>query len=284
MRRTRLGALAHVSAWLLLGAAGPMAAAQQLPAELGREREEYARWLATAPTSPHAIRALVAVGEGVTLGPGDADIVLPDAAARRLTERGGTLTLQGPDGSTTVPRGRVTPLDANYRLLATGPAGRTTVAVFGAPRGGKPPAYFPYDASAALVVSIDPPVVRKRVPLLGPDGAETVALEAGTVAGDWKGRPFRFTVRRLPGASADESELEVFFRDRTSGRTSYDGGRFVTLLPRPDGRYLLDFNRARNPFCAYSTVFPCPAPWPGNTLDVEVPAGERYERARPATG
>jgi uncharacterized protein (DUF1684 family) len=85
----------------------------------------------------------------------------------------------------------------------------------------------------------------------------------------------------LPGATEDESELLVFFRDRTSARGSYDGGRFVELLPRPDGTYLLDFNRARNPFCAYSSVFPCPAPWPGNTLDAEVAAGERYAPKRP---
>jgi uncharacterized protein (DUF1684 family) len=101
------------------------------------------------------------------------------------------------------------------------------------------------------------------------------------VSATWRGQPLRLTVRRLPGVTEDESELQVFFRDRTSGRGSYDGGRFVELLPQPDGTYLLDFNRARNPFCAYSSVYPCPAPWPGNTLDAEVTAGERYERKPP---
>ena len=58
---------------------------------------------------------------------------------------------------------------------------------------------------------------------------------------------------------------------------SYPAGRFVSLLPRPDGSYFLDFNRARNPFCAYNTVYPCPAPWSGNNLPDAVKAGERYE-------
>jgi len=40
---------------------------------------------------------------------------------------------------------------------------------------------------------------------------------------------------------------------------------------------VLDFNRARNPSCAYNTVFPCPAPWPGNALRRPIRAGERYK-------
>ena len=89
-------------------------------------------------------------------------------------------------------------------------------------------------------------------------------------------------MRRFPGANPDESELQVFFRDGTSARGSYDGGRFVELVPAGDGSFVLDFNRARNPFCAYSSVFSCPAPWSGNTLEMDVAAGERYEKKVPA--
>jgi uncharacterized protein (DUF1684 family) len=67
------------------------------------------------------------------------------------------------------------------------------------------------------------------------------------------------------------------FRDETNGRGSYPAGRFVSLSPIADGRYRLDFNRARNPFCAYSSAYPCPAPWRGNAIPAPVPAGERYE-------
>ena len=86
-------------------------------------------------------------------------------------------------------------------------------------------------------------------------------------------------MRRLPGQSAEEWELEIYFRDATSGRGSYPAGRFVSLQPLGSGRYLLDFNRARNPFCAYSSVYPCPVPWAGNTITGPVAAGERYGSA-----
>jgi uncharacterized protein (DUF1684 family) len=80
----------------------------------------------------------------------------------------------------------------------------------------------------------------------------------------------------MPGATAEESELEIFFRDETNGKGTYPAGRFVSLTPLADGQYRLDLNRARNPFCAYNSVYPCPAPWRGNTISAAVRAGERY--------
>jgi uncharacterized protein (DUF1684 family) len=80
----------------------------------------------------------------------------------------------------------------------------------------------------------------------------------------------------MPSPGGEESELEIFFRDETNGRGTYPAGRFVSLVPLAAGRYRLDFNRARNPFCAYSSAYPCPAPWPGNAIPAPVTAGERY--------
>ena len=82
---------------------------------------------------------------------------------------------------------------------------------------------------------------------------------------------------RIPDPGTEESELTVYFQDGTNGHGTYPAGRFVTLMPLPDGRFRLDFNRARNPFCAYSIAYACPAPWPGNRLHAAISAGERYE-------
>jgi uncharacterized protein (DUF1684 family) len=86
----------------------------------------------------------------------------------------------------------------------------------------------------------------------------------------------RLRVRRIPLGGGDESELEIFFRDGSNGDGSYPAGRFVSLIPAGERRFRLDFNLARNPFCAYSSVYPCPAPWRGNVVTVPVRAGERY--------
>ena len=129
---------------------------------------------------------------------------------------------------------------------------------------------------AVFVGELLPPETRGTVRVLGVDGVEVDAAEAGSVVVPIGGERVRLRVRRLPTAGGEESELEILFRDGTNGRGTYPAGRFVPLAPEHDGQYRLDFNRARNPFCAYSSAYPCPAPWRGNTITAPVEAGERY--------
>ncbi|WP_254768613.1 DUF1684 domain-containing protein [Salinilacihabitans rarus] len=80
----------------------------------------------------------------------------------------------------------------------------------------------------------------------------------------------------------DEERLWVPFRDATSGEETYGAGRYLDLEPdshrTESGEWLLDFNEAYNPTCAYSDVYECPLPPTENWLDVPVEAGEkRYQ-------
>ena len=72
------------------------------------------------------------------------------------------------------------------------------------------------------------------------------------------------------------------FKDATSGRQTYGGGRYLLdgvkgadLGAAPDGRTILDFNFAYHPSCAYSERWVCPLSPPENTLPVAGRAGER---------
>ena len=67
----------------------------------------------------------------------------------------------------------------------------------------------------------------------------------------------------------------VPFRDRTSGRESYGPGRYLTLELNEADEYELDFNRAFNPYCAYTDDFECPFPPAENDLPTPIRAGER---------
>ena len=250
--------------------------AAQIPPDLLQERTAYARWLSSARTSPLAAIAQAPVGSGIRLGPPDADVPLDGLAEQRIMEHAGRVTLEGGGASRVLPRARPVPLGA-YTLVASGQPGRTVISIFGPLRSEPPPAYFPYDSSLVLTVALEPPRRPGAVRLLAVDGMEVEVAEAGTVGIKAGGATTRLTVRRIPGED-DESDLEIYFRDPTNGRGSYPAGRFVTLTPLPDGRYRIDFNRARNPFCAYSSVYACPAPWPGNSLPAPVAAGERYDK------
>jgi uncharacterized protein (DUF1684 family) len=71
------------------------------------------------------------------------------------------------------------------------------------------------------------------------------------------------------------------FRDRTSGKETYGGGRYLldgakgADLGSEDGGLVLDFNFAYHPSCVWDDRWSCPLAPPGNRLDIEVLAGER---------
>jgi uncharacterized protein len=70
-------------------------------------------------------------------------------------------------------------------------------------------------------------------------------------------------------------QLFYVFRDQTSGKETYGGGRFLySDLPR-DGRVVLDFNRAYNPPCSFTPYATCPLPPAENRLPVAIEAGEK---------
>jgi uncharacterized protein len=75
-----------------------------------------------------------------------------------------------------------------------------------------------------------------------------------------------------------EKGLFVPFRDATSGIETYNEGRYLDLEPEihltGEGRWILDFNEAYNPWCAYSEGFSCPFAPRENQLNVPVRAGE----------
>src|SRR4051794_6211881 len=118
---------------------------------------------------------------------------------------------------------------------------------------------------------------------------EPVSLPAS--AGD--GMAFRTVAVARFALGAAEHELEVYwlegyggglfvpFRDATSGRETYGGGRYLldtvkgADLGGADGRLRLDFNFAYNPSCSYADSWACPLPPPANTLPVGVRGGER---------
>ncbi len=88
-----------------------------------------------------------------------------------------------------------------------------------------------------------------------------------------EGAVCRLAVTRLlePGAPADE--LDVYFRDATTGHGSYEVGRYA-VVEREQGGAVVDFNLANNPSCALSPFYNCPIPPTENRLAVAIPAGE----------
>jgi uncharacterized protein (DUF1684 family) len=120
----------------------------------------------------------------------------------------------------------------------------------------------------------DPP---KRIPVPNILGTVSEEPSPGAVVFARGGESYRLDAVAEPG----ESDLFVIFGDRTNGRATYGGGRFLyTPPPDADGRVVIDFNRAYNPPCAFTEFATCPLPPPQNKLPIAVEAGEkRYAHA-----
>ena len=68
------------------------------------------------------------------------------------------------------------------------------------------------------------------------------------------------------------------FSDETNGKQTYGGGRYIDLrIPKDGDDLVIDFNMAYNPYCAYSARFSCPLVPADNQMDIEVPAGVKYD-------
>lgn len=69
--------------------------------------------------------------------------------------------------------------------------------------------------------------------------------------------------------------LFIPFRDATSGKTTYGGGRYLDIERSAGDSILLDFNFAYNPYCVYNYSYSCPIPPAQNTLKMAIKAGEK---------
>ncbi len=85
-----------------------------------------------------------------------------------------------------------------------------------------------------------------------------------------------FQSKKLLDVKKDVDHVFVPFRDGTSGKASYGGGRYVDCkLPTEGNTVMIDFNKAYNPYCAYNPTYSCVIPPEENRLVVKIEAGEK---------
>jgi uncharacterized protein (DUF1684 family) len=65
------------------------------------------------------------------------------------------------------------------------------------------------------------------------------------------------------------------FADSLAGEETYAAGRYLEPEPLGDGRFLVDFNLAYNPYCAYNDAWSCPLTPRENRLGAPIRAGEK---------
>jgi uncharacterized protein len=86
------------------------------------------------------------------------------------------------------------------------------------------------------------------------------------------------TYELLPYQEEPGGELFFVLADRTSGHETYGAARFLYAALPVNGKVVLDFNKAYNPPCAFTSFATCPLAPPENRLDLRITAGEKKYR------
>jgi uncharacterized protein len=88
---------------------------------------------------------------------------------------------------------------------------------------------------------------------------------------------YAYTSLDLNSKEEYKDYLFIPFTDETNGNDTYGGGRYLDLNKKDirHGRIILDFNKAYNPWCAFSTGYNCPIPPLSNDLSVPIKAGAK---------
>ncbi|MBI3151255.1 MAG: DUF1684 domain-containing protein [Chloroflexi bacterium] len=129
--------------------------------------------------------------------------------------------------------------------------------------------YFPENAALRLEVKVDE---------FENKASFEMQTSTGSVQMYEKFGKFHFTV------DGQEAELTIYqsqhgfflpFVDSLAGKETYPAGRYLEPEPLPGGRFLVDFNIAYNPYCAYNEMWSCPITPAENRLKVAIRAGEK---------
>ena len=135
--------------------------------------------------------------------------------------------------------------------------------------------YYAVDPALRFTVPLESHDDPDRITVETTQDGETVYDDVGTFTVTVDGEAVTLHAFQPPD---DERRLWVPFRDATSGDETYPAGRYLDLEDpdhRTDEGWVVDFNEAYNPFCAYSDAYECPLVPVDNWLDVPIRAGEQ---------
>lgn len=133
--------------------------------------------------------------------------------------------------------------------------------------------YFPENAALRLEVDIEPFAEQAMVELPTSTGDVKSYKRYGRFAFEVEGQAAELTLFSSPHG------YFLLFADSLAGSETYGAGRYLDPEQLENGKFLIDFNLAYNPYCAYNEMWNCPIPPAENRLSVPIRAGEKiYEK------
>jgi uncharacterized protein (DUF1684 family) len=136
--------------------------------------------------------------------------------------------------------------------------------------------YFPENPELRLVLPLEEFAERDTVVMQTSTGDERHYTRYGRLHFTVDGQDVALTVY----ADVDTGAFFLPFVDALRGRETYGAGRYLDPELLADSQFLVDFNLAYNPYCAYNDDWSCPLTPVENWLPVAIRAGEQlYDTA-----
>jgi len=112
--------------------------------------------------------------------------------------------------------------------------------------------------------------------LYGSKQDERPSLKYGYFEFSFDGKTHQLQIFKILRDKPQQSNyLFLGFTDITSNEETHGGGRYINLELNEENFYLVDFNYAYNPYCAYNPKYSCAIPTRENHLQLAIEAGEK---------
>ena len=139
--------------------------------------------------------------------------------------------------------------------------------------------FFPPDSTFSVQARVELLKNEKVFKMPTYDGTSKEFYRYAHIHFELKGKHVQMTLYKsiaLSGNPLYKDLLFLPFTDETNKQESYGGGRYIDLSSKDIKNNILevDFNKAYNPYCAYSDGYRCPVPPEENDLQLAIRAGE----------
>ncbi|MBI3300040.1 MAG: DUF1684 domain-containing protein [Elusimicrobia bacterium] len=121
--------------------------------------------------------------------------------------------------------------------------------------------FFPYDPEGVVTATFKKDRVPKAVPYLDSRNEKGTMYLAGTVGLKLKGQQYHIPAYSYESTWSDIDGVMIFLLDKTSGKTTYGGGRVYYAefaKGEPPAELLFDLNAGHSFLCAHSRFYNCP--------------------------
>jgi uncharacterized protein (DUF1684 family) len=129
--------------------------------------------------------------------------------------------------------------------------------------------YFPENPKLRFELPVQEFAVKDPITMQTTTGGTQHYHRFGKIQIEAEGLSAELTVYR------DEKGYFLPFVDSLAGKETYPAGRYLEPKSKGNGRFLVDFNFAYNPYCAYNETWSCPLTPFENRIKVPLRAGEK---------